>query len=470
MKNTKKAKILETDYLIVGAGAVGMAFADVIQTETNDSIIMVDRYHKPGGHWNLAYPFVRLHQPSAFYGVSSTKLGKEGIDQSGSNKGLKYLSSGAEILAYYDDVMQHRLLASGRVKFFPLCTYTGDYQFESQLTRETYLVKVRKKLVNAAHMQTKVPATHKPNFTAAPDVRLIPINDLVKLTDAPQGFVIIGGGKTGVDAVLWLLEHGVEPSQITWVKSRDAWFTDRKNTQPDKDFLNYFLEYQACQFEAAEQADSIADLFARLEKAGVLLRIDKSVQPTMFRGATVSTHELDQLRRIDQVVRKGRITHIENNEIIFPQYKLPLAPHQVFVDCSADALSHAAITNVFSEDTITLQPVRGGQIVFSAAFIAHIEAAYDREDHKNELCKVVPLPSHATDWIKMQIGSMKNQQKWNADADLRSWLRENRLDGFSNLISQISPDDRELQDIRKRIKKSIGPAMIKFERFASQLD
>ena len=63
--------MLETDYLIIGCGAVGMAFADVILSETDASIIMVDKLHKPGGHWNHAYSFVKLHQPSAFYGVSS---------------------------------------------------------------------------------------------------------------------------------------------------------------------------------------------------------------------------------------------------------------------------------------------------------------------------------------------------------------------------------------------------------------
>ena len=66
--------ILETDYLIVGSGAVGMAFADVLLAETNANIIIVDRYQKPGGHWNVAYPFVTLHQPSSFYGVSSKEL------------------------------------------------------------------------------------------------------------------------------------------------------------------------------------------------------------------------------------------------------------------------------------------------------------------------------------------------------------------------------------------------------------
>ena len=64
-------KNFETDYLIIGAGAAAMAFADELLTNSDARILMVDRRDKPGGHWNDAYPFVRLHQPSAFYGVNS---------------------------------------------------------------------------------------------------------------------------------------------------------------------------------------------------------------------------------------------------------------------------------------------------------------------------------------------------------------------------------------------------------------
>ena len=67
---------LVADYLVVGAGAMGMAFADVLAQESTASVIIIDRRDRPGGHWNSAYPFVRLHQPSAFYGVNSLPLGQ----------------------------------------------------------------------------------------------------------------------------------------------------------------------------------------------------------------------------------------------------------------------------------------------------------------------------------------------------------------------------------------------------------
>jgi cation diffusion facilitator CzcD-associated flavoprotein CzcO len=42
---------LETDYLVVGAGAAGMAFADQLLEHSDATVTIVDRRHAPGGHW-----------------------------------------------------------------------------------------------------------------------------------------------------------------------------------------------------------------------------------------------------------------------------------------------------------------------------------------------------------------------------------------------------------------------------------
>ena len=138
---------LQADYLMVGSGAVGMAFADTLLTETDVTIIIVDQHQKPGGHWNVAYPFVTLHQPSAFYGVNSLELSKGRKDKVGLNKGLSELASGAEVCAYFDDVMRHKFLPSGRVQYFPMCDFLGDGKFVSQLTGKAFVVQVNKKLL-----------------------------------------------------------------------------------------------------------------------------------------------------------------------------------------------------------------------------------------------------------------------------------------------------------------------------------
>ncbi|MCE2558432.1 MAG: NAD(P)-binding protein [Acidobacteria bacterium] len=92
----------EVDYLVVGAGAMGMAFTDTLLHESDATIALVDRLDRPGGHWNHAYPFVRLHQPSAYYGVNSRPLGENRLDASGRNAGMMELAGAHELLAYFD--------------------------------------------------------------------------------------------------------------------------------------------------------------------------------------------------------------------------------------------------------------------------------------------------------------------------------------------------------------------------------
>src|SRR6187402_24659 len=130
---------LESDYLVIGSGAAGMAFTDALLTHSDGTTVtMVDRRHTPGGHWIDAYPFVRLHQPSAFYGVASVPLGQDEVDRSGLNAGFYELASADELRAYFAQVMEQHFLASGRVRYFPCSDYlgveAGRHRFISRLT------------------------------------------------------------------------------------------------------------------------------------------------------------------------------------------------------------------------------------------------------------------------------------------------------------------------------------------------
>lgn len=458
---------LDTDYLIAGTGAVGMAFADIILSETDAEIVMVDLHAKPGGHWNDAYPFVTLHQPSSFYGVSSRELGSGQIDRIGLNQGMFELAGGSEVSAYFDLVMREQFLPTGRVKYFPSSEYLGDGQFRSLLSGQLYQVDPRRKTVDATYLKTSVPSTHKPNFSVDSNVRFIPINDLTKLEAPADGYTIIGGGKTAIDACLWLLTNGVDPDQIQWVRPRDAWLLNRANAQPDMAYFQQTMGAQATQLEAIAAASDFADLCRRLEEGGIFLRIDTDIEPTMFHAATVSIAELAELRRIKNVVRLGHVTHIETDQIHFEQGTLPSTPQRVHVDCSARAIPANVPIPVFQGDTIIPQTIRAYQPAFSAAMIAHVEVNYDDDEKKNQLCGVVPLPNHATDWPVMTGASMMNQYLWSQEPELREWLRTNRLEGFSKLSAGVSEDDTHNWAIVQRIRASAMEAASNLQRLVS---
>ncbi|MEM8749038.1 MAG: NAD(P)/FAD-dependent oxidoreductase [Pseudomonadota bacterium] len=464
------SETLETDYLIIGCGAVGMAFADIVLSESDADIVIVDRLHKPGGHWNHAYPFVTLHQPSAFYGVSSRELSRGLTDQVGLNKGLSDMATGAEVLAYFDDVMRHQFLPSGRVRYFPMCEYNGDGEFTSLTGGQRRKVTIRKKIVDATWLNTSVPATHTPKFEIEPGVRFMPLNDLPNVTSPPDGYVVLGSGKTGIDACLWLLSNDVAPDAITWVMPRDAWLINRANVQPSMEFFEQTLGAQATQMEAMAQATSPDDLFDRLEAAGVLLRIDTERRPTMFHAATVSPLEIEQLRRIKNVVRMGRVTSLGKDKITLTDGAVPTTRNTIHIDCTASAVSNGAIKPVFEEGLITPQTIRSYQPVFSSALIAHIELTRDTDDEKNALSGVVPLPDRDTDWIRMMVPFMMNQFLWSQDKDLRAWLETNRLDGFTRMVRAVADDDAPKKAIMKRMRNNSMGAMANMRKFVEELD
>src|SRR5688572_7393729 len=119
-------RTLETDYLVIGAGAMGMAFTDALIDHADVEVALVDRRHTASGHWIDAYPFVQLHQASVFYGVASTVLGTGAIQTSGPEAGLQERAWQSEIRAYYDNILHRRFVGSGRVRFLGGSDYHAE--------------------------------------------------------------------------------------------------------------------------------------------------------------------------------------------------------------------------------------------------------------------------------------------------------------------------------------------------------
>ncbi len=207
-----KLRTLETDYLVVGAGAMGMAFTDALIDHADVEVVLVDRRFAPSGHWNDAYPFVQLHQASLFYGVASTELGTGGIQEAGPETGLHERARRAEIQAYYDDVLHRRFLGSGRVRFLSGCEHRADGSTQvvtSRVSGEPVEVRVRRRVVDATYLAPSVPATSPSPFGVADGASVAPVGAMADLVDAPSAYVIVGSGKTATDAIVWLVRNGV---------------------------------------------------------------------------------------------------------------------------------------------------------------------------------------------------------------------------------------------------------------------
>ena len=389
-------EVITADYLLVGAGATGMAFLDELVHNSDLTVVVADRRAQPGGHWTDAYDFVRLHQPAAFYGVNSRMLGAGGPD----------LASKTQILVYYELVMKD-LIATGRVTWLPLTDYTGNGRLVS-LVQEglEYQVTVRKKTV-FTHCLTRVPSTQAPNYTVEDGVQHIPINGLAKITKPWKKYVIIGAGKTGADAILYLLDLKVNPDQIHWIVSNDCWYLSRDGLEKAKGFQGPIA------VQSILASNTLEDLYKNFEDNELFLRVSKDFKPTKMRAATISEAEMTRIRQLKNIIREGRVDSITSSQIIFKNgVTIPTDLETLHVNCSANGTLFPPSKPIFSGSNITLQMVRLPAPTNSAAIIAGLELLWpDDEDQKNEVCQPVEAPHDLQDWfINMKI-DIQNGQK-----------------------------------------------------------
>ena len=458
---------VKADYLIVGSGATGMAFIDVLLRSSEATAVVVDRHHAPGGHWNDAYPFVRLHQPSSYYGVCSRQLGTDALDSNPLNAGMTERASAVELLAYYERLMQE-YVATGRITFLPRAEHIGDGVVRYLTSNKRLEVEFEKKLVDTTYLATAVPSTHPPKYAVADGVRLVTPNELARIDKSYDNFAVVGAGKTGVDVCLWLLENGVSADQIRWIMPRDAWWQNRASVQRGDQFFEATFGALAAQMESVATAGSMHDLFMELEDKRQLLRLDCDVLPEMYHGAIMSTDELALLRTIEDVVRRGRVERIDDDAIVMTNGIVSAKFDTLYIDCSAAGVSRRPLVPVFNERTITLQMVKPIQPVFSAALIAQVETLALSEAEKNDLCRPAVVPDTPSDWLRVLLAGISAQATWTANGDVKAWIASTRLDTFGSMARAVRADDIDRLNLLKRLSGNAMPAIGNAKRLLRQ--
>ncbi len=456
---------IETDYLVVGGGASGMAFVDSLIEQSDADVVMVDRRHRPGGHWLDAYPFVRLHQPSAVYGVNSSVLGHDRIDETGPNAGFYERATAAEICDYYARVLDETLIPSGQVRFFGMTEYRGSdrdgHRMTSLLNGEETTIRVRRKVVDATYVESSIPSRHAPPFTVDAGVRMVPPNHLVNLDTPAAGFTVFGAGKTAMDTCNWLLDSGVDPDVIQWFRPRDPWMFDRAAFQP-LERVGSYLELQAAWVAASAEAEDATDFAHRLESDDVFMRLDPEVEPSTFRGAILSAKELGGLRTISRVVPQRRVVHLGAHRIITDQGEIEPDPNRVHVDCTAAGVRRTIPRPVFESDRITLQYVTIGIIPWGAATLGFLEARIDDDAEKNRLSPPVVFTGEAADLLHLGYAGISGLVARSGDPDVNAWTEGSRLNPARGAADHL--DDPRVSTAFASLGSNLGAAIDNLER------
>jgi hypothetical protein len=451
---------VDADYLVVGAGATGMAFTDALIANTDGArVALVDRRHGVGGHWLGAYPFVRLHQSSCFYGVASTTLGGGRLQSDGPEAGLQERAGQAAICSYYADVLVDRLQGSGRVDLYSGCEYVGDRIVVSRVSGRRYEVAQRCRVVDARYLAPVIPSESQRRYRVDEGANVFPVNELVGVPAAPSAYVIVGSGKTATDAIVWLLAQGVDPDAVCWIRPRDPWMLNRALIQPEPEIYQGMV---ADLLQSATEATSLDDWFLRLEDLGVMLRVDRSATPTMAKAPTLGVWELEQLRTIENVVRLGHVRAVSRGRIDLEHGSVAIPHDAAVVDCAADGLRSRPTVPIWGPDAITPQPIRPGFPCFGAALAGYVEATRGDDVEKNRLCPPSAFGNTLADWATMNLVGIRNTMSFSSEPDIKDW--SNRVALNPARIPPDHPGSPQLDAALERIAEARDPALASLER------
>ena len=209
--------------------------------------------------------------------------------------------------------------------------------------------------------------------------------------------------------------------------------------------------------EAAGSAASLDDLFLRLEDAGIMLRIDRTVTPTMAKSPTLATWELDLLRSIENVVRLGHIRSVTRGRLDLEDGAVSVADDALVVNCAADGLKNRPLVPVWQPSGITLQPVRAGFPCFGAALTGYVEATRTDDDTKNALCRPSPYANSLTLWARMNVVGFQNTAAFNSEPDIKDWANRVALNP-----ARVPPEhggSAELDGVLERVAAHATPGL-----------
>jgi NAD(P)-binding Rossmann-like domain len=461
---------IDADYVVVGAGTAGLAFTDTLVRHGSGTVAIIDSHANPGGHWNDAYSFVRLHLPSHYYGVNSIPIEREReVYREGLNRNLHHLATASELLAYYRLVIDG-LLATGRVTYWPMTML--DWQAKeaiSMVSGTRRAVAARKKLVNGTASGTRVPAAGTRPFAVIDDANVVAIRELPVVRRSFTYYCVIGGGKTGADACLWLLENGVEADRIRWIVPRDAWWINRAKLQFTDSTFDDGLSFMRGQMDALADATSPDDIFPAMEARGLCFRLDTSRTPTQYHMASMSPAEHDLLQTVTSITRLGHLKSVSPTELLFESGREPAKPDTLYVDCSQNGIGGQPPQKLFDSNTLSLSWTRPGRPSFSAAILGLIEANGGSDEEKNALAMPVPVPRYPGDLLHIVAAGASNTKAWMANRTIADWIKSSRLDPMPGLLAAVTPEHADRFEGVAHLQRATTRAMERLPALTAML-
>jgi len=234
-KPDSSSEIETYELVLVGAGIAGLnALSAASEYLPKDArVLLLDQKDAPGGMWNTAYDYVRLHQPHPMFTVGNMKWNWR--------KPRGYLAARDEVQNHLSralaPIAKKVALETEFAQTVSSCVEveTGHgpmaqitfHPNENPGTSKTVLAK---RAVHASGLNYSLAEALA--FSSKSVVSIIP-QDLLKTLDAipDAAVVVVGGGKTGMDTVLATL--AADPTRrVSLIKGRGTNFLNRTKYLP----------------------------------------------------------------------------------------------------------------------------------------------------------------------------------------------------------------------------------------------
>jgi hypothetical protein len=227
-----------------------------------------------------------------------------------------------------------------------------------------------------------------------------------------------------------------------------------------------YLGMVATMMELAAEAASLDALFLALEDAGIMLRVDPTVTPTMAKAPTLGGWELELLRSVTNVVRLGHLRSVRAGRLELTGGSVDLAGDALVVNCAADGLKNPPLVPIWDSPAITLQPVRAGFPCFGAAITGYVEATRRAapDEDKNALVAPSAYGNSLAQWAQMNVLGLRNTAAFTSQPDIKDWA--NRVALNPSRVPPGHPTSAELSALQERLQAAVGPGLARLEQLS----
>jgi hypothetical protein len=165
---------------------------------------------------------------------------------------------------------------------------------------------------------------------------------------------------------------------------------------------------------------------------------------------------------IERVVRLGHLVRVESGRMVLTDGDVATARDAVVVHCAASGLRYPPLVPIWSDDAITLQPIRSTFACFGAALAGYVEATIDDDAEKNRMCPPAPFSNTTTDWARQQVlgaraslGSHPEIERWADTVSLNPARVPPELAGSAAVTAAA-----------ERFRRHVGPGMVRMAELA----